>query len=339
MREYTRLVTRRGDPSEPVPPYVADDIDRAILRLLQLDARRPFSAMAAELEVSDQTVARRYQRLRARAGVRVVAVTQPNINTERMSLFRIRVSHDLDTVAANLARRDDTAWVNVVSGPSGLELTVMVYRDRTAHGEFALMKRLSDLPDVVSVTAQSCLHMFFGGPDSLLTKPDVATSAAPTVDETWPHRVPVDLEDPDRRLLAALTVDGRAGVGQLSQASGLSQETVSRRLEMFVRNGILYFDIDFDAELLGLRSSVSLWITVAPSAVDDAGRALATHAEVSFAAATTGSTNLYATAHCTGTDELYRYLTGAAARLPGLRAVETAPLVRSVKRAGRDPLL
>ena len=49
---------------------------------------------------------------------------------------------------------------------------IMVYRERGETGTFALLEQLSALPSVASVTAQRCLHMFFGGPASLLTKSD-----------------------------------------------------------------------------------------------------------------------------------------------------------------------
>lgn len=39
--------------------------------------------MAADLGVSDQTVARRYQQLRRRAGVRVIALAQPKVDNSR----------------------------------------------------------------------------------------------------------------------------------------------------------------------------------------------------------------------------------------------------------------
>ncbi|MBS1694685.1 MAG: AsnC family transcriptional regulator [Actinobacteria bacterium] len=318
--------------------YRADDLDRAILRLLQVDARRPFAAMAADLGVSDQTVARRYQRLRARAGVRVVALAQPNVNTADLWLLRVRAGPHLDTIAANLARRSDTAWIHSVCGPGGLEVVGMVYRDRGEAGSFALLEQLSASPSVTSATAQACLHMFFGGPDSLLTKstaPPDERSAGP--DDRQPHRHGSDTTEADRRLLTALGLDGRASVKQLSQVSGLAPETVTHRIGQLKASGTLYFDVDFDPGLLGLRCGVSLWLTVTPARLEDAGRLMAAHQEISFATATTGTTNIYAVAHCVDTGAMYRYLSGPVAELPGLNAVEAAPHIRDMKKAQGDP--
>ncbi|MFI6833783.1 Lrp/AsnC family transcriptional regulator [Kribbella sp. NPDC050241] len=49
-----------------------DDLDRAIAHALHIDGRAPFNRIAAVLGVSDQTVARRYQRLRSGGLLRVV---------------------------------------------------------------------------------------------------------------------------------------------------------------------------------------------------------------------------------------------------------------------------
>jgi DNA-binding Lrp family transcriptional regulator len=229
--------------------------------------------------------------------------------------------------------------MDCICGPAGLELTAMVYRERGETGTFALLERLSVLPSVVSVTAQPCLHMFFGGPASLLTKSDSSPldNRRASVGSRDRRIASHDSTDADRRLLTTLAVDGRASLKQLSQASGLAQETVNQRLQLLEASGTLYFDIDFDPELLGLHNSVSLWASVTPACVEEAGRVLATHAEISFAAATTGTTNIYAVAHCVDGDAMYRYLSGPLAQLPGLQTVETAPHIRGLKKAQRDP--
>ncbi|GAA3414017.1 hypothetical protein GCM10018952_32980 [Streptosporangium vulgare] len=51
-------------------------------------------------------------------------------------------------------------------------------------------------------------------------------------------------------------------------------------------------------------------------------------------AATTGPTNLMAGVTCRDTRDLYRYLTERVAPLQGVRELETAPVIRTVKRVG-----
>ena len=99
-------------------------------------------------------------------------------------------------------------------------------------------------------------------------------------------------------------------------------------------SGVLYLDIDVGWNLLASGARTLLWLSVAPARLEEAGRALAGHPEIAFAAATTGPTNLYASVVCPGQRDLYRYLTGPVAGLPGVTQMETAPVIRTVKRAG-----
>ena len=54
-----------------------DEIDRAVIHALQIDGRAPYSRIGEVLEVSTQTVARRYNRLRVEAGLRVAGLPDP----------------------------------------------------------------------------------------------------------------------------------------------------------------------------------------------------------------------------------------------------------------------
>nr|WP_237550811.1 Lrp/AsnC family transcriptional regulator [Streptomyces sp. SID8354] len=124
------------------------------------------------------------------------------------------------------------------------------------------------------------------------------------------------MSDQDHALLESLAEDGRVGYQALASVTGWSQTSVRRRLTEPRRTSVVYFDVDFDAELPGLRSMASLWLSVSPGALSAAGEALAGHPEVSFAAATTGPTNLYASVQCRDAQALYAYLTGPVAQLP-----------------------
>lgn len=79
-----------------------------------------------------------------------------------------------------------------------------------------------------------------------------------------------------------------------------------------------------------------LWLKIEPAHLEAAGRAIAAHPEVPFAAATTGPTNLAVSAVFRDTRQLYAYLTTRLADLPGLQSVESAPIISTIKRIGRS---
>ena len=107
-----------------------------------------------------------------------------------------------------------------------------------------------------------------------------------------------------------------------------------RRIEELRQAGLLYFDIDVDDSAFGVNAKVMLWLKIEPASLDAAGRAVAAHPEVPFAAATTGPTNLVVSAIFRDTRQLYEYLTTRLAGLPGLQSVETAPIIGTMKKEG-----
>jgi DNA-binding Lrp family transcriptional regulator len=77
-----------------------------------------------------------------------------------------------------------------------------------------------------------------------------------------------------------------------------------------------------------------LWLTVEPAQVRPTAEAIAAHPEVAFAAATTGPTNLLVFAACRDVDSLYDFLERGIGNLPGIRQLESAPVIRNSKRVG-----
>ncbi|QMU80721.1 Lrp/AsnC family transcriptional regulator [Streptacidiphilus sp. PB12-B1b] len=309
-----------------------DTVERGLLQALQIDGRVAFSLVGAVLGVSDQTVARRYARLRNEAGVRVIGAVWPEAVGGQLWLVRVRcVPEAVAGLARGLAKQAETSWVQIASG--GAEILCMVH---TVTDTSSVLSRLPRLPQVTEVTAHRVLHAFFGGSESTLTKngPLTAEQCArlrpPAVE---PVTEPVELSGQDEALLEALARDGRAGFRSLATATGWSQTTVRRRLAELRSGGVVYFDVDADPALLGSRTSAALWLRVAPGELAAAGETLAGHPQVNFAAATTGISNLYASVRCPTGTALYAYLTGPVAALPGLLSVETAPSTRVLKGA------
>ncbi|MGW6575406.1 Lrp/AsnC family transcriptional regulator [Streptomyces sp. NPDC054945] len=312
-----------------------DELDRRLVHALQIDGRAPFSTIAEVLGVSDRTIARRYARLRSTGAVRVFGGVDPTALGAILWFLRVRCAPGASLpVAEALARRPDTTWVSLSSG--GTEITCVVRTESEADSEALLLATLPRTPRVECVTAHSVLHAFYGGPDNLVGKLGSLDEEAierlrpPPV----PHRQgPVRLDDSDRRLLALLATDGRAGFEQLAAATSWSPTTVRRRLTELREHGLLYLDIDVNWRMFGVNARTLLWLSVAPAYLEEAGQALAGHPEIAYAAATTGPTNVYASVVCANQRELYRYLTTRVAALPAITHVETAPVIRTVKKA------
>lgn len=317
-----------------------DGLDRALLHALHVDGRAPFRRIAEVLGVSDQTVARRYQRLRAAGVVRVVGRTDARSLGQVDWLTRIRCVPDAAApLAEALARRPDTSWVSLLSGG---EIVCNARGRLRPEREELLLGALPRSPRVLSVSAHYLLRTYVGGQvawsgrTSALTEGQIgrlraAATAGAGAAETGGPAVPDGL---DRSLLAALALDGRAPLAALAAGAGSPETTVRRRLAALVDGGLLFFDVDVDPRPLGFEVEAFCWLTVAPGRLAAVGRAMAEHPEVGFVAATTGPSNLVAGLVCRDTGAFYDYLTQGLGELEEVVAVETAPLLRSVKRAG-----
>ncbi|MEV6873170.1 AsnC family transcriptional regulator [Amycolatopsis sp. NPDC051128] len=315
-----------------------DSLELQILHALQVDGRISFSRLGKILGVSDQTVARRYRRLQSDIGMSVVARLKPAPLRQAEWFVRLRTAPDAaKSIAAALARREDTSWVSLTSG--GTEIVCVVRTPVVDDRRRTLLHRLANTPQVVSVTAHKILNTFVGGPvawpgmtDELSREQlDLLHAGLPEVDEVDE----VVLGEGDRAILNALLEDGRSSLQRLAEVSGWAENTVRRRLEALRANGVLFFDIDVDFHLIGFDAQVLLWLQVRPQRLVQVAEALTRHAEISFAAATTGSTNLLAFAICRDSRHLFEYLTGEIGGLDGIGHVETAPVMQILKLAIR----
>ncbi|HSZ43478.1 MAG TPA: AsnC family transcriptional regulator [Trebonia sp.] len=337
-----------------------DEVDRQLLHALVVSPRASFRLLAEVVGVSDQTVARRYRRMTQVAGLRVLGI----INGERAGwvdwLVRIQATPgSAQRIADTLAARPDTRWVRLFSGGTEIACTLQARTPEQRNTVF--LQGLPGSRHVTGIAAHSILHVFtpvaWGGYASTLTDGQLSllTDAAGDIDlrETGAAReasareasarevgpaTGVALRGDDDPLIAELARDGRAPVAALAAATHWHESTVRRRIDELQQAGLLYFDLDVDDALLGINVTVMLWLSVEPAHLEAAGRAVAAHPEVPFAAATTGPTNLAVSAVFRDTRQVYAYLTTKLAGIPGLRSVESAPIIGTLKRTGTRDL-
>lgn len=308
---------------------ILDSLDLELLHALQLDGRAPFSRVAEVLDVSDRTVARRYERLRAAGAVRVAAVTDSRRTGHADWLVRLRVlPGGCSAIAHALARRPDTAWVTVAS--SGTEIVCIF---RATDGGPAPLEALARHPQIRDLDAHRLLRHLMDrrwlGRTSALTAEQISALRSPAPGDA----APVLLTDLDRRLLPALAIDGRAAYPALAKQVGWSESAVRRRLEELRRSRALQFDVEIDPALLGFSVQCLLWLTVTPSRLTAIAQSLTADPETAFVGATTGAHNLMAIAVCRDVDALYTYVADRISSLNGIERMETTPITSYAKRA------
>jgi DNA-binding Lrp family transcriptional regulator len=310
---------------------LVDSIDRKLVHALQLDGRAPFSQIANVLDVSEQTAARRYRKLRSAGVIRVVG----GVDGARLGYtswtIRLRTTPDASAaLGAALARRADTFYVHLLAG--GTEISCFT-QARLEADEASLLDKLPRTSKVLGISAHSLLHGFAipGGWAGLAA---LEEERAAQLRFTADPQSQVTADAADHALLEALAVDGRATHTDLATATGWSESTVRRRLEHLRSSGALLIQLEFDPHALGYRAQARLWMSVRPSGLVEAAETMATHPEVSFVGVTTGTTNLMAEVICQDNADLYRYLTEQVSTLDAIQTMETGPVMRTIKRIG-----
>jgi Lrp/AsnC family transcriptional regulator, regulator for asnA, asnC and gidA len=126
-----------------------DDVDKGIISALQADGRRPYSRIAADLDVSESVVRYRAQRLEQAGVLQVVGIADPlRIGFDRMALIGVKVRPGaLDDVCAAITALPETSYVAAIAGSYDVIVEV-VCRD-TAHFT-ELLKRLHVVDGVTS---------------------------------------------------------------------------------------------------------------------------------------------------------------------------------------------
>jgi Lrp/AsnC family transcriptional regulator for asnA, asnC and gidA len=135
-----------------------DDIDRAIIELLQGDGRMPFTRVGTEVGLTEGAIRQRVQRLTDAGVMQIVAVTDPlSVGARRVAMVGARVAGDAEVTARALAALSEVEYLVATTGR--YDLMFEVAADDDAH-LMELMSRLRSRNDIVEAEAFVCLKLF-----------------------------------------------------------------------------------------------------------------------------------------------------------------------------------
>ena len=324
-----------------------DQTDRRIAAALLIAPRASWRTLAHCLDLSERTVVRRVGPLYADGTLRATVVRNPVRFPSLIPLaLRVRCRPNrVRAVAATLARRPDTVWVDVLGG--GDEISTILFLDGPEARNGLLLRDLPATAAVASWTSHTLLRVFptsFAWGTDLLSEQETARlHAADPLSADWLSASPdapgptnplADEARMDDPLIEALSANGRAGYTELAARTGLSPITARRRVEALIHGQVVRLATELDLALLDCHAEALLWLTVSPGALEATGEALSRHPRVRFAAATTGPANLLLAVAVTDLSALYAFLTETLGALAGITAVETTPILATAKRTG-----
>ncbi|MGH3641671.1 MAG: Lrp/AsnC family transcriptional regulator [Mycobacterium sp.] len=313
-----------------------DELDGQIIHALQLSPRASFRLIADTVGAQEQTVARRYRRLRRDGALRVVGLLNPRVHGDAQWVVRVHAKpDDIPRLAEVLVRRPEVTHANILSGWSEL---VCVVRAPLAEGSDGLLQRLPRTTSVINLDIDLVLHTF----GEAGTEPWTAYGHTLDVEQTSrilqrsvqspPTTGPAGPTEEDQALFDALFADGRAPHARLADHTGWSTARVARRLTALEAAGTLIYDVDILPQRLGFAVNAMIWLTTSPTHLESVGRQIAAHAEIASVAAVSGRNNLMAIAICRDVEHLYRYLAGKFAAVAHVQTYDLSIRAQRLKQ-------
>jgi Lrp/AsnC family transcriptional regulator for asnA, asnC and gidA len=138
-----------------------DDLNRAIIKMLQQDGRLPYKDIARALKVSEGTIRNRVQSMKKSGALKIVALADPMaIRYKADAMIGIKVAHPATPreVAHRLSERGEVVYVLWVSGRYDLLIEV-VCETRNAFQTF-LEKHCFGHNDIDQIEVMSGIEMF-----------------------------------------------------------------------------------------------------------------------------------------------------------------------------------
>ena len=111
---------KQGQPAggEPRDQPLLDEIDRRVIKILQVDGRTPNTDIARELHVSETTIRKRISLLVSRGLINIVAVPTPRaVGMNLSAIIGISVTlPDLHDISQKLKQQPEVRYVGVSTG-------------------------------------------------------------------------------------------------------------------------------------------------------------------------------------------------------------------------------
>jgi Lrp/AsnC family transcriptional regulator for asnA, asnC and gidA len=133
-----------------------DELDAAIVALLQEDGRRPYGEIGEAVGLSEAATRQRVNRLRESGLMRIVAVTDPvALGRGVVATIALRVSGDTRETAARLAQIAQIEYVVVTAGRFDVIVELVCATEEELLG--VLNDEIRSIPEVREL--ETCVHL------------------------------------------------------------------------------------------------------------------------------------------------------------------------------------
>jgi DNA-binding Lrp family transcriptional regulator len=126
----------------------------------------------------------------------------------------------------------------------------------------------------------------------------------------------------DQKLINLLMNNSRQSSKVLAQQLGVDQSTVRRRTNKLIRNGVLFFSVFPNPDVLGFPVRAVLALDVASGKVSSVIEALGSREETKWISSTSGRYDIILIVWFHSNEEIYDFIEGVVGKLEGIRNAE-----------------
>jgi DNA-binding Lrp family transcriptional regulator len=287
-----------------------DEIDEAIVELLEVDGRLTHREIARTVGLSRSTAAARVQRLIGSGQVIIRGAVHPAvIGRGELAHVSLTLSGPAVPTAQEISRRDDVPFLSLTSGTYGLVAEVRAGSTREIDRTITELRSLEGVMGV-----------------DTLTYVEVVRDVVGPVGE-----VRTEVDDVDRALLRRLQDDGRASYVDLASAVGLSAAGARRRVMRLVDSQVVRIGAVVRHSGRDRQSAMGLGVRLVGDH-EQVAAALAAMKSVIFVARTVGRFDILVTIRAFSNTQLVEALDHVRS-LPGVRSVDSWAHLEVVKES------
>ena len=302
-----------------------DEFDLALIKELEIDARKSYLDLAAKLGTSHVTVRRRLQNLLDKGTIAFVTMADLRV-LGYLTQATLKISTRpgrVDAVAAQLTSFKNMQTIVATMGRYDISAT-MVIRDFEELSNF-VSSELSGIADITDTETMLILKTFkydwpyVGGKDYIVKQRSGS----------------VNLDALDRSLIGELELHPRETISHLAKNLGVSRTTVSKKLQTLLDEGVIRIICVPDLSALGYKIWTILQLKVASSHIYDVAEELTRYPNITHVLMTTGRFEITASAIFKDREDIHDFLANKLGNIPGIMRHETLLNTKSYKRSFR----
>jgi Lrp/AsnC family transcriptional regulator for asnA, asnC and gidA len=298
-------------------PIELPEVDRQIIRNLQVDGRRSFVQIAKDVGIDEKTVRKRTAELREKGIIDITTVTDPALlgyGAIALCGLTVDISALPSEVAADLAALDAVDYVVVATGRFDIILEVLC-RDSNDLLE-VIENQIRGVAAVRSCETFPYLWLHYQQQQWDAAQSDSVGDGLMDVDTT--------VDSVDQQVILALNEDARAPFRQIAKRVGISESRVRQRVSHLTESGAVKVMAITNPFNLGFRRLAWLGVNVGPGAsAGDVVERLSKVPSIAYLAVCAGRFDILAEAVCIDDRDLLRVLDRDIRPMDGVRQVES----------------